>query len=55
MTTIYEKKTNLGNNETSIQKGIYKTPSGYKWLTYTKSGECKNLKTAMKKVGIEKI
>ena len=51
MTTIKEEKTKMNNNESVIKKGVYQTDSGYFWMTYTRSGECKKLKTAFKKAG----
>lgn len=53
MTTIKEIRTELGNNESAIAKGVYQNAAGsYSWLTYTRSGECKKLATAMKKAGL---
>jgi len=53
METIYEVITMDVNNDTTIIKGIYFSDGVYSWLTPTRSGECKNLKTALKKIGIE--
>jgi hypothetical protein len=52
MKTIHETKINTGNNESLITKGIYLENGVYKWLTATRSGECKKLETAKRKIGI---
>ena len=50
--TIKKIKTNMGNNESAIAKGVYENEDGtYSWLTFTRSGTCKKLSTAMKKAG----
>lgn len=52
MKTIKEEKTDLGNNETAIKRGVYQNADGsYTWITYTRSGTCKKRATAMKKAG----
>lgn len=53
MITIKEIKTNMGNNESLVAKGVYfnKDTNEYHWLTYTRSGFCKKLKTALLKAG----
>ena len=50
--TIKEKKEDMGNNESAIESGVYLTSDGYMWLTYSKSGTCKKLATAMRKAGL---
>jgi hypothetical protein len=52
MKTIKEIKTKMNNNESAITKGVYQKESGYLWITFTKSGECKTLKTALRKAGL---
>ena len=53
--TIKEIKIDLGNNESVIGRGVYQNDDGsYFWITYSRSGVCKRLETAMKKAGIEK-
>lgn len=50
--TIKEIKINMGNNESAIAKGVYENEDGtYSWLTFTRSGTCKKLSTAMEKAG----
>ena len=50
--TIKEIKINMGNNESAIAKGVYENEDGtYSWLTFTRSGTCKKLSTAMRKAG----
>jgi len=52
MTIIKEIRENRNNNESAIQAGVYKEDDGsYSWITYTKSGNCKKLATAMKRIG----
>ena len=52
MVTIKEIRQEAGNNETAIARGVYQNDDGtFSWLTFTKSGTCKKLKTAMKKAG----
>lgn len=52
MLTIKEIKVNMNNNESAIAKGVYQLKDGsYNWLTFTRSGNCKKLATAMKKAG----
>lgn len=51
MRKIKEERTDMNNNESAIKRGVYQTESGYEWLTYTRSGECKTLKTALRKAG----
>lgn len=49
--TITETRENLGNNESRVKAGIYLTTDNeYWWLTYTRSGVCKRLKTAQNKI-----
>ena len=50
---IKEEKTNLGNGETVVAKGVYfnTISKEYTWMTFTKSGSCKKLETAMRKAG----
>ena len=49
--TILEVREDLGNNESRVNRGIYLTDSNeYWWLTSTRSGVCKRLKTAEGKV-----
>ena len=50
--TIKEQVIEMGNNETAVAKGVYKNEDGtYLWLTFTRSGTCKKLSTAMKNAG----
>ena len=52
MTVVTEKIILLNNNE-SIVSGVYKeNDNTYTWITFTKSGNCKKLSTAMKKINI---
>lgn len=52
MVTINEIRQEAGNNESAIVKGVYQELDGsYTWVTFTKSGTCKTMKTAMKKAG----
>jgi len=51
MEIIKEIRDDMQNNSSRIRKGVYKTKTGFQWVTYTKSGECKKLQTAMKKAG----
>lgn len=52
MKTIKEIKINQGNNESAIARGVYQNDDGsFSWITFTRSGSCKTLKTAMKKAG----
>ena len=52
MKTIKEVKANMGNNETAIARGVYQNDDGsFSWITFTRSGTCKKLATAMKKAG----
>lgn len=53
MKTIKEIRIDMNNNESAIAKGVYKTNNGYEWLTFTRSGTCKTLKTALKKAGFD--
>lgn len=41
------------NGEGLVKKGVYfvKETNEYFWMTFTKSGYCKKLSTAMKKAG----
>jgi len=49
--TITEKKQDMGNNESIVTAGIYLQKDGsYWWLTSTRSGYCKRLSTAQKKI-----
>jgi len=51
MKTILEERTDMKNNDSVIKKGIYQLEDGsFEWMTYTRSGNCKTLKTALKKV-----
>ena len=53
MRTVIEIKENMNNNESQIAKGIYQEKDGsYFWMTYTRSGNCKKLETAKRKIGI---
>lgn len=52
MKTIKEVKVSMGNNESAIAHGVYQNDDGsFSWVTFTRSGTCKTLKTAMKKAG----
>jgi Protein of unknown function (DUF1391) len=52
MKTIKEIKIDMGNNESAISVGVYQNDDGsYTWITFTKSGNCKRLATAMEKAG----
>ncbi len=52
MTVIKEEKIDMENNSSRIAKGVYQNADGsYTWITFTRSGECKRLATAMKKAG----
>jgi len=52
MTTIKEIRDNMNNNESAVRKGVYQLLDGsFEWLTYTQSGTCKKLATAMRKAG----
>jgi hypothetical protein len=52
MLVIREKKVKMGNNETAIAKGVYQNNDGsFSWITFTRSGTCKKLETALKKAG----
>jgi hypothetical protein len=52
MKTIKEITEKRNNNESVIVKGIYQLSDGsYNWMTYTRSGNCKTLVTAIKKIG----
>ena len=52
MKTIKEIRTNMGNNESAIARGVYQSDDGsFSWITFTRSGTCKTLKNAMKKAG----
>ena len=52
MEIIKEERTEMNNNESQIKKAVYKENNGsFTWLTYTRSGNCKTLKTALKKAG----
>jgi hypothetical protein len=51
MEIIKEIKINGNNNENQVAKGVYKTENGFMWLTFTRSGNCKNLSTALRKAG----
>ena len=50
--TIKEQVVEMGNNETAVAKGVYENEdSTYSWHTFTRSGTCKKLSTAMKNAG----
>ena len=52
MKTIKEIKQETGNNTSVIAKGVYQELDGtFTWVTYTRSGNCKRVSTAMKKAG----
>ena len=52
MKKIKEIRANMGNNESAIARGVYQNADGsFSWITFTRSGTCKTLKTAMKKAG----
>ncbi len=52
MKVIREERTNINNNESLVKKGVYQESDGsYSWLTYTRTGTCKKLETAMRKAG----
>ena len=52
MKAIKIVSVDMGNNETAIARGVYQNDDGtFSWITFTKSGSCKMLKTAMKKAG----
>lgn len=49
MKTIHEEKDNHINK---IKRGIYQENDGtFTWVTYTRSGNVKRLKTAFRKIG----
>jgi len=51
--TIKEIKEDMGNNESAIEAGVYLTSNNdYMWCTYSQSGTCKKLATAMRKAGL---
>jgi len=53
MKVVKEIRENGNNNESAIKAGVYQENNGsYSWLTYTKSGSCKKLATAMRKAGL---
>lgn len=52
MKAIKIVSVDMGNNETAIARGVYQNDDGsYFWVTFTRSGTCKKLATAMKKAG----
>lgn len=52
MRTIREDRVEMNNNESAIKKAVYQNNDGsFTWMTYTRSGGCKRLKTALKKAG----
>ena len=54
MKVIKEIREDRNNNESVVRAGVYQLADGtYEWLTYTRSGECKKLATAMRKAGLE--
>jgi len=55
METIREEKTDMGNGDFLIRKGVYKIKEGYKWILYCKSGECKKLTTALRRARFAEI
>jgi len=56
MKEIKEIKVNMGNNETAVAKGVYQLADGtFEWLTFSRSGTCKKLSTAMSKAGFNKV
>ncbi|MCP4395541.1 MAG: hypothetical protein GY804_14935 [Alphaproteobacteria bacterium] len=50
--TIKEIREDMGNNESAVEAGVYKTTEGFMWVTYSQSGTCKRLATAIKKAGL---
>ena len=52
MKVVREEKTKMNNNESVIKRAVYQNESGsFTWMTYTRSGECKKIETAMRKAG----
>ena len=52
MKTIKEQLTDMNNNESAVKRGVYQEIDGtYSWVTYTKSGRCNRLSTALAKAG----
>jgi len=48
--TLAEIKVDLGNNESQVKKGVYLLEdNSFLWMTFTQTGTCKQLKTALKK------
>ena len=52
MKIIKEIRIDMNNNESAIKAGVYETKDGYEWITFTRSGTCKKLSTAMKKAAL---
>ena len=50
---VVKIKLNMNNNESIIKAGVYKIGNEYKWITFSRSGYCKTLKTALKKAGLK--
>lgn len=50
---VREERKELGNGEIVVARGVYFNTISreYNWLTFTKSGSCKKLSTALKKAG----
>ncbi len=41
--------------DNKVEQGVFQESNGsYLWVTYTKSGNCKSLSTAMRKAGFNK-
>ncbi len=48
------KEIKVIREDNKVEQGVFQEKDGsYTWMTYTKSGNCKKLATAMKKAGFE--
>jgi hypothetical protein len=46
------KEIKVIREDNKVEQGVFQEANGtYLWVTYTKSGNCKKLPTAMKKAG----
>ena len=46
------KEIKVIREDNKVEQGVFQEPNGsYLWVTYTKSGNCKKLATAMRKAG----